>query len=139
RLQPMPLTNYGVLKGRLKERRHAGSRWAHYQLRVAGTVGDYRAAVNVRSMLHPSAVEYLVRKGFEHPITDGLSRLSAGFHPLRKRPGGLALDYIRLNLFSPDDFRVLPCDGPECGVDLNEVLDRVFLPALRDPSAWVYV
>ncbi len=134
----MPLKNYGVLKGRLKERRHSGKGWAHYQLRLVAAGADYRAAVNVRSMLHPSEVEYLVVKHFEHPITDELRRLEAGFHPLRSRPGGRSLDYIRLNLFSPAQFRTLPCEGPECGGDLNEVLDRVFLPVLRDPAAWVY-
>ena len=76
---------------------------------------------------------------FHHPITRELSALAPGFHPLECAPGGLALDFIRLNLFDRGHFLTLPCDGPGCGADLNEVLDGVIGAAIADPECWVYV
>lgn len=135
----MPLKQYGVLKGRLKAMRAALPNQSHYHLWLNACERDYRASVNVRSMLHPSEVEYFIDLRLSHPVTRGLSRLPAGFHPLESHEDGLAIDYIRLNLVDRDTFLTLPCDGPLCGADLNEVLDGVLLSALADPDAWIYV
>ncbi len=138
----MPLDLYGVLKGKAQDRRTSAPGQSHYQL-LLSTDGDggglYRAAINVRSKLHPSAVEYLVLPGLEHPVLEELSRLALGFHYLPNVEGGAALDYIRFNLIDPGMFLTLPCDGPGCRADLNAVLDEVFLDAIDDPHARVYV
>ncbi|HWL54246.1 MAG TPA: YukJ family protein [Chthoniobacteraceae bacterium] len=135
----MPLDVYGVLKARAKVRRLAGEGQSHYQLHVEAGGIDYRVAINVRSKLHPSPVAYLFVHDFVHPLTCGLSELPPGFHRLDgTRPQRLALDYIRLNLFEPDEFLVLPCEGPGCRADLNAVLDEMLLDTLGNDDARVY-
>lgn len=135
----MPLRVYGILKARVKAMRASTDGHPHYHLWLRANGKDYRASINVRSMFHPSEVEYFIQLQLRHPITHSLPRLAPGFHPVESCPGGLALDYIRLNLVDRDHFLTLPCEGPLCGADLNEVLDGVLLSALHDPDAWIYV
>jgi hypothetical protein len=51
----------------------------------------------------------------------------------------MSLDYIRQNLFQRDQVLVLPCSEPECGPDLNSVLDGIVGAAIVDPDAYIYV
>ncbi|MGF1641719.1 MAG: DUF2278 family protein [Rhodospirillales bacterium] len=134
----MPLKSYGVLKGRPIDRRLGTHANAHYQLHLVDDDADYRIAVNVRSKLAPSELEYLIDDPFRHPVTDGLPALPAGFHPLPRRPGGLALDFIRGNLFDRTRMRPLPFDVPGPDNDLNEALDAVVRPALAEEDAMIY-
>lgn len=133
----MPLKTYGVLKGRPINRRLGTNANAHYQVHLIDG-DDYRIAVNVRSKLAPSELEYLIDDPFSHPVTDGLPALPPGFHPLPRRPGGLALDYIRGNLFDRTRMRPLPFDVPGPDNDLNEALDALVRPALAEEDAMVY-
>ncbi|MFP4099418.1 DUF2278 family protein [Coleofasciculus sp.] len=55
----MPLENYGVLKGRPVQRRLATTANAHYQVHIVDKDTDYRIAINVRSKLSPSELEYV--------------------------------------------------------------------------------
>ncbi len=135
----MPLKSYGVLKARLKARRASTEKHMHYHLWVEANGLDYRASVSVRSVLHPSEMEYLIDFQFRHPITRELASLSPGFHALEPCPGTLALDYIRCNLVERNRFLTLPCTGPGCGADLNEVLDNVICAAIADPECWIYI
>ena len=134
----MPLKSYGVLKGRPINRRLGTNANAHYQVHLVDDDADYRIAVNVRSKLAPSELEYLIDDPFRHPITDGLLPLPAGFHPLPRRPGGLALDFIRGNLLDPARMVPLPFDVPGPDNDLNEALDAVVRPALAEEDAMIY-
>ena len=97
----MPLKGYGVLKGTAVDRRLGAGQSPHYQVRIVDDQTDYRIAVNVLSSLQPSTLEFLVVDDFRHPITAGLAELGRGFHALPAKPGGLALDFIRANLFDP--------------------------------------
>lgn len=63
----MPLRNYGVLKGRPIDRRLGTSANAHYQIHLIDEATDFRIAVNVRSQLSPSELEYLIDDDFRHP------------------------------------------------------------------------
>lgn len=135
----MPLDSYGILKAQARARRIARPGESHYHLHLAAHGVNYRAAINVRSKLHPSEVAYYVSHHLRHPLTRELSRLRDGFHPLPRTEGGLAFDFIRTNLFEPTEFLVLPCDGPLCRVDLNEVFDELILPAIGQPDARVYI
>lgn len=133
----MPLNGYGVLKGRPIDRRLGTNANAHYQVHVIDDDTDYRIAVNVRSQLSPSELEYLIDDDFAHPITEGLLALAPGFHALPPRPGGLALDYIRANLFDSSRMRPLPFDVPGPDNDLNEALDALIRPAMAEEEAMV--
>jgi uncharacterized protein YukJ len=145
---------YGVLKGRPIGRRFATSANPHYQVHLVDATTDYRIAVNVQSdvkkktkatasgatlsVLDLSIVEYLVDDHFQHPITAGLPQLKLGFTPLEKKPGGLALDFIRANLFDRSRMKPLPFNLPGPDNDLNEQLDKYIQQAMADEEALVY-
>ena len=135
----MPLKSYAVLKARPKATRSSVQGHPHFQLQLDANGTFYRTAINVRSMLEPSEMEYLIKLRFGHPIISALRRLPPGLHPVERRPGGLALDYLRLNLFPRDQFLTLPGDHANGGADLNHVLEGIFAGAIADPSCWVYL
>lgn len=134
----MPLKNYGVLKGSAVDRRLGQGQSPHYQIRVVDEDTDYRVAVNVKSQLEPSELLYLVDEDFRHPITSGLPNLPLGFTHLESGQSGLALDFIRGNLFGRHRMRALPFDLPGPDNDLNDRIDGLVLRAMADEEALVY-
>src|SRR5215470_8069855 len=119
----MSLKQYGVLVGRVvDDRREDDPTSPHFQVHVKADGGDYRIAVNVKSQTSPSELLFLVDEDFHHVVTDRLLPLGEGFTPVPSRPGGLALDFIRANLFDRVDMRPLPPDVP--GPD-NDLADRL--------------
>ena len=134
----MSLKNYGVLKGRPIARRLGAGTSPHYQVHLVDDDDDYRIAVNVKSKKSPSELLYLVVENYAHPLVDGLKGLVAGFTPLERKPGGLALDYIRANLFAPDKMVPLPFDVPGPDNDLNEKIDYHVQRALAEEDAMIY-
>src|SRR5687767_10212948 len=96
----MPLQRYGVLKGKAVDARREDDRDSpHYQVHILADGTRYRIAVNVLSKASPSELLFLVDDDFRHPITARLPELAPGFTAAPSRPGGLALDFIRGNLF----------------------------------------
>ncbi|KAH7207886.1 uncharacterized protein BKA55DRAFT_263959 [Fusarium redolens] len=86
-----------------------------------------RAAVNIKSgNRQESRLAYWTVPNFTHNITNKLAQLSNGFHLLagtsEQRLDGLALDYIRSNLFNRVNGRILPHDVD--GAD-NDILDQL--------------
>ena len=134
----MALRSYGVLKGKAIEVRLGAGQSPHYQVRIVDDTTDYRIAVNVKSQLPPSEVEFLVIEHFQHPITPIVEQLPKGFTVLERKPGSGALDFIRGNLFDRAKMRPLPFSLPGFDNDLNEKLDRVMQRAVADENAVVY-
>jgi uncharacterized protein YukJ len=134
----MPLNQYGVLKCQAVACRQATSNSPHYQIHATDGALSHRIAVNVRSQLPPSEVLYYVAEDFRHPITAGLQQADPGFTPLNSAPGGLALDFIRGNLFDPSEMTPLPLSESGPDNDLNEKLDRQVQQALSEEDAFVY-
>ena len=135
----MPLHHYGVLKGQaLDARREDGEDTPHYQVRLVAGTTHYRIAVNVQSKAHPSELLFLVDDNFQHPVLARLQELSLGFTPLPRQPGGLALDFIRANLFDRLKMRPLPASTPGPDNDLSDRLEHYVQRAIRDPGALVY-
>ena len=135
----MPLERYGVLCGRpVEARREDDDDNPHYQVRVVANGTDYRLAVNVKSQAHPSELLFLVDDDFRHPVTSGLVGLRDGFTPLPSRPGGLALDFIRGNLFDRTTMRALPPTLPGPDNDLSDRLEHFVRRAVADPRARLY-
>lgn len=134
----MPLSNYGLLKGRPVDRRLGQGRSPHYQIRLVAGGETFRIAVNVKSQLAPSEVLYLIDERFEHPICDRLVDYPQGFRPLPRGAAEGGLDYIRGNLLDP--FRMVPLPfnvtGPDN--DLNDKFDAVVQRAMADESAMLY-
>lgn len=135
----MPLKSYGILKGRPIARRLATNANAHYQIHVVDETADFRIAVNVKSKLSPSELEYLIVEDYQHPILADLPELSPGFTLVERKPGGIAVDFIRGNFFDPKQMKPLPFDQPGPANDLNELMDSHILRALGDEEALIYI
>ena len=134
----MALRSYGVLKGKAIEVRLGAGQSPHYQVRIIDDTTDYRIAVNVKSQLAPSEVEFIVIERFQHPITSVIEPFPKGFKKLENKPSSGALDFIRGNLFDRTQMRPLPFSVPGFDNDLNEKLDRVIQRAVADENALVY-
>lgn len=134
----MPLHHYGVLKGRPIDRQLGSGQNPHYQVHMVDDTVDYRIAINVRSKLAPSEVEYLVDTNFQHPIINQVSELPMGWFPLASTPNGGGLDFIRSNLFDPRKMIPLPLsvNGPDN--DLNDKIDSIIQRAMSDENAMLY-
>jgi uncharacterized protein YukJ len=134
----MPIAHYGVLKGRPIRTLQGSGQQPHYQVQVIDEDTDYRIAINVKSQQSPSDLLYLVASDFHHPLLDKLDPLPLGFSAVPSKPGGIALDFIRANLFDPRDMKPLPPTVPGPDNDLNERLDAVISRAVADEEALVY-
>jgi uncharacterized protein YukJ len=135
----MPLARYGVLAGRVVDRKaEGGTDTPHYQVQVAAGGEQFRVAVNVLSQEHPSELLYLADEAFRHPIVQELLALPEGFSSLPSTPGGLALDFIRANLFDRMLLRAVPATAPGPDNDLADKLDHFVERAQADPAARVY-
>jgi uncharacterized protein YukJ len=135
----MPLARYGVLAGRVVDRRaKGGTDTPHYQVQLAAGEEQFRVAVNVLSKEHPSELLYLADESFHHPIVQELLTLPDGFIPLPSSPGGLALDFIRANLFDRMMLRAVPATAPGPDNDLADKLDHFMERAAADAAARVY-
>lgn len=133
----MPLRAYGVLSGRVIDRRREGSTdTPHFQIHVVDDAGThYRVAVNAKSQESPSELLYLVDDDLRHPLTATLADLRAGWHALPPRPGAANLDYVRANLFDATRMRPLPPDVAGPDNDLADLLDHYIRRAMADGSA----
>lgn len=132
------LNKYGVLKGHPIERRLGAGSNPHYQVRVIDDNDDYRIAINVKSQLPPSEVEFLIDDRFDHPVITGLQDLKPGFTKLGRGPAGGGLDFIRGNLFDRTLMRPLPVDVPGMDNDLNEKIDHFIQRAMANEDSVVY-
>lgn len=133
----MPISGYGVLKGRAVDARDGSGANPHFQIRIVDATTEYRVAVNVRSQ-DGSEVLFVVAPSFRHPMTEALHELAPGFTRLASKPGGLALDFIRANLFDPRDMVPLPISAPGPDNDLNEKVGHYARRAMADEAAMVY-
>ena len=134
----MPIARYGLLIGRPLHGVPGRGTNAHYQVHVVDDLTEYRIAVNVKSQLAPSEVEYLVDDDFRHPITAALRDRAPGFYRLGHLPTDGALDYIRGNLFDRTWMRPLPMNLPGPDDDLNDQVDRIVQAAIGEEDALVY-
>lgn len=135
----MSIKKYGVLKGRPIAVKFASGANDHYQIHLVDDTTDYRIAINVKSSEHPPDLLYLVDENFAYPTLDELERLPLGFKLLQDhKPGGLALDYIRGNLFDRIKMVPLPASLPGPDNDLNEKINRYVQRALSDETVLIY-
>jgi uncharacterized protein YukJ len=134
----MTLRKYGVLKGRPINKRHGTGQSPHFQIHIIDDISDYRISINVKSKLNPSELLYFVDEHFEHPLTEGLPGFQTGFTQIASEPGGVAMDYIRGNLFDPDGMIPLAhnISGPDN--DLNEKINHFVERAINDSAAAIY-
>jgi uncharacterized protein YukJ len=140
--KPMSLSRYGVLKGVARAaRREEDEDTPHYQIHlVAEDAPDpnYRLAVNVKSKASPSELLFLVNDNFSHPLIARLPELPFTFTTLPSQPGGLALDFIRGNLFNRNEMRPLPFNLPGPDNDLSDRIEHYVARAIQETGAQVY-
>jgi uncharacterized protein YukJ len=135
----MPLASYGVLAGSVAgQRAEGGTDSPHYQIHVHGGGADFRVAVNVLSQEQPSELLYVADESFRHPLVQSLPDLPAGFTSLASQPGGMALDFIRANLFDRQKMQPEPASAPGPDNDLADKLDHFVRRAEADPAARLY-
>jgi len=134
----MPLHSYGVLKGRAINKRLGSGQSPHYQVHIIDDTMDYRIAINVKSKLSPSELLYIVDEHFVHSITQDLPDFERGFTAINSTPGGIALDFIRGNLFNPSKMIPLPHDIPGPDNDLNDKINYFVERAIGDSDAMIY-
>lgn len=135
----MPLKRYGVLKGKAIDARREEDRSSpHYQVHIQAGSIQYRIAVNVMSQVSPSELLFLVDDDFRHPITATLPDLPDEFTLLSSKPGGAAVDFIRGNLFSRSDMRLLPPNLPGPDNDLSDQIEHYVKRAIQEIDARVY-
>ncbi len=135
----MPLVKYGVLVGRaVGARRENSNDTPHYQVQIRAAGTNYRIAINVKSNESPSELLYLIKEDFGHPILPRLVALQEGFTVAPKQAGGIALDFIRGNLFDRNDMRLLPHNLPGPDNDLSDRLEHYINRAINEPDALVY-
>ncbi|GIE75669.1 hypothetical protein Aph02nite_16190 [Actinoplanes philippinensis] len=135
----MPLKRYGVLRAAVVDRRIETNDTPHYQIHLRASGIDYRAAVNVRSQQSPPDLLHLAADHFDHPILEQVRRLPDGFTEIGSRPGGVAIDFIRGNLFDRTSMRPVPAAKPGPDNDLGDFLDHFVRRALGDLDARAYV
>lgn len=152
----MPIQNYGVWKAKpvsyTYETREQDPRSPHLTLlfRDDGP-GKARAAINIKSGdRSDSRLVYWLVEDFQHPLVDRLRKLDSGFRLLEGNNnnnnnnehhagGGLALDYIRGNLFQKQTGRLLPHDIPGQNNDIIDVLEPVLDRAIaRRATIYLY-
>lgn len=133
----MPINRYGVLKGKAIDMIDGKGSNPHFQVKVSDD-DLFRIAVNVKSQEEPSTVLYYADEDFNHPILKDLVDLPFGFIELESRPGGMALDFIRGNLFDVTEMKLLPYNIPGPDNDLNELLEKYVYKAIAMENSEIY-
>jgi uncharacterized protein YukJ len=136
----MPIKDYGVLKGKASQRILATKKSEHYQILINQDDDPHRIAINTQSSEPPSQVLFYADDDFHHSITDALlqANLPDAFTPLPSKPDGLALDFIRSNLFDVAQMVPLDSNVPGDNNDLNDKLDFFVQQAIADDDAVIY-
>ena len=138
----MPIPAYGVLKGQVLETKPdpASDNSPHFYIHVLAGATHFSIPTNVRSVAQgfDSRLLFLLDKDFSHPILSQLEGLADGYHALPSQPGGVALDYIRANLFDRTQMTPLDPDLPNTDNDLYGQLGYYTERARQDSSARIY-
>jgi uncharacterized protein YukJ len=133
----MPIQGYSLLKGKVADVIAGSGKSPHYQILVIDDTNKYRIAVNVQSS-DKSEVYFVLEPNFAHPICDALLEMPRGLTGVPSKPGGVALDFIRGNLFHPADMVQLPISAAGPDNDLDEKIGQYAQRALADEDSEVY-
>jgi uncharacterized protein YukJ len=133
----MPLDRYGVLKGKAIDTRNGQGSSPHFQVKISDE-DLFRIAINVKSQEKPSTLLYYEDDDFSHPILKDLVNLPFGFQELESRPGGMALDFIRGNLFDTTRMKLLPPNLPGPDNDLNDLFHKYVEKAISMENSEIY-
>lgn len=144
----MPLKKgYAVLKGHVVDGVPAKPGKDHYSVRVVDDALDHRIAINIRSKAANFGKElfFHLDEDFQHPVLEplgdlplGLTRFAPTATPAERRDSGVALDFIRGNLFAREQMKRFPSQLPGADNDLNDRIDALVQAVLGDEDSVVY-
>jgi len=144
----MPLQHgYAVLKGHAIRGVPAPVGSDHYSVHVADDTKDYRIAINVRSNAKNFGKDlwFYLDEDFHHPVIDALKALPTGRKifepgtpPGMRREAGIALDFIRMNLFDRTRMKIYPGHLEGAHNDLNEAIDDLVTRSAGDEENLIY-
>ena len=135
----MPVSTYGILKGTvIGHLRDADD--DHYQIEVKAGNTIYRIASNVKSAApnSPSTVLFQSTTSLPNPFKRALRALARGYKRLASKPGGLAIDYVRSGLVSPQSMTPVPPDAPGVDNDLKDLLEAAVVRAMKEAGTVIY-
>ncbi|WP_337271436.1 DUF2278 family protein [Oryzifoliimicrobium ureilyticus] len=133
----MPIAGYSLLRGQVADVRSGSGNQPHYQMLVIDDQNKYRVAINVQSQ-DGSEVFFVDKPHFTHPILDVLIEKPKGLTSVPSVPGDVALDFIRGNLFQPQEMVSLPISANGPDNDLNEKIGQYAQRAMSDERAEVF-
>lgn len=143
----MPLSEgYGVLKCQAIDSKmeREDKKSPHYTIIASDTQNEdrkYRVVINVKSIKKPFDLLVFIDNKYQHPITSQLVKLDFGFteiEPSERKAGGIALDFIRANLFDVTKMTPVPADKPDRENDVNDLIDLFVQRAIKNPEVDVY-
>ncbi|KAF7596931.1 hypothetical protein BBP40_011977 [Aspergillus hancockii] len=147
----MPVRDYGVWKAKpvrftyeTDQEDHISPHLSLFFTTKDDSHGEGRAAINIKSGdISDSRLVFWLVENFENYNNDIHRELKPGFHALggsnEQHPGGLALDYIRDNLFRRESGRLLPHDIPGPGNDiLDELIPVMDAAVVKDAIIYIY-
>jgi uncharacterized protein YukJ len=133
--------NYNVLKCRpIINQNSPQIQHDHLQVLLEIDSGTrYWMTINIRS--GADQVYYLIDEEFEHAITKRLeeAELQQGFTALEKKPGGLALDYIREELVDLKAMDKLKAAGDPNDEGIADMLTTQLVNVMRAPDARLFI
>ncbi len=130
---------YGVLKCRVLEGKmeREDTKSPHYTIIATDTQDgkkEYRIVINVKSVISPFDLIVFINSDFKHPITSKLIDLKFGFTDIevsQRKAGGIALDFIRSNLFDVTKMKPVPADVKGGNNDVNDMVDFFVQQAIK--------
>lgn len=135
----MSIKNYSLLVGNVVEcniQQHNKS--PHFEVKIKANNTSFRISINVRSSVTPHELKYIVETDIKHGLISNLKDLSPGMHTLESNANGIALDYIRSNLFDIEEMKILPHTLPGPNNDLNELIQMYINRAKIEKDALVF-
>src|SRR5262249_3252838 len=119
----------------------------HYSVHVIDDQVDYRIAINIRSSAANFGKDlwFYLDEDFQHPVLDALRELplgrkgsAPGTAAQKRRESGVALDFIRMNLFDRTEMKIFPGQLNGDLNDLNERIDELVQNAIGDENSLIY-
>jgi uncharacterized protein YukJ len=135
----MPIRNYGVVKGAVRDFTPGSDSFTHFQVILDDNNGvAFQVDINVRSQ-DGSELLYYADSNYSHPLLARLStNLATGYTPLQSEPGSLAIDFLRSNLFDTSQMVPLGMESPVKD-NLNTFIGQVISQSAQTQNSEVYV
>src|SRR5215510_5807958 len=144
----MPLAKgCAILKGHAVRGIPAPPGKDHYSVHVVDDELDYRIAINVRSNAKNFGKDlwFFLNEDFHHPIVASLKALPLGCKLFSRnvsadarRSSGIALDFIRMNLFDRTKMKIFPGHLKGAHNDLNETIHDLIANMVGDEENLIY-